>query len=95
MIIVSGWIRVSASDRAAYLDSCREVVEAARMAPGCLDFAISADLVDAERINVVEQWASVEDVERFRGSGPSDDQQAAVLGAQVVQHEISASTPLT
>jgi quinol monooxygenase YgiN len=95
MIIVSGWLRVASESRAAYLVDCRSVVEAARSAPGCVDFSLSPDLLDNERINVFEQWESVEAVEQFRGAGPSEDQQTAIIGAQVSQHEIASSTSLT
>ena len=95
MIIVAGWIRVAPEERAEYLEGCREVVDAARRSPGCIDFAISADIVDDGRIDVFEQWESVEAVEAFRGSGPSDDQQAVVLDAAVTQHTVAESTSLT
>jgi quinol monooxygenase YgiN len=95
VIVVAGWVRVAAEDRERYLESCRGVVEAARAAPGCVDFSVSPDLLDPGRINVFEQWESTEAVEQFRGSGPSDDQQAMIVGAHVVQHEIAASTDLT
>jgi quinol monooxygenase YgiN len=95
VIVVAGWLRVASEQRDAYLESCRAVVEAARAAPGCVDFSVSPDLVDLERVNVFEQWESTEAVERFRGSGPSDDQQAMIVDAHVVQHEIAASTNLT
>jgi hypothetical protein len=49
----------------------------------------------ASRVNVFEQWESTDAVERFRGSGPSDDQQSMIVGARVVQHQIAASTDLT
>ncbi len=95
MIVVAGWIQVEPEERSAYLASSRAAVEAAREAAGCIDFAVSADLVDDGRVNVFEQWETIEDVERFRGSGPSDDQQALILEAQVVQHTVADSTPLT
>ena len=95
MIIVAGWIRVAPEERAEYLEGCREVVDAARRSPGCIDFAISADLVDDGRIDLFEQWESVEAVEAFRGSGPSDGQQAVVLDAAVTQHTVAESTSLT
>jgi quinol monooxygenase YgiN len=94
MIIVSGCIYVDPSDRDAYLVGCLPVIHAARAANGCQDFHITADPIEPGRINVYEQWASVPDVEAFRGSGPSDDQQAAILRASVVQHEVARSTPL-
>jgi quinol monooxygenase YgiN len=94
VIIVMGWLRVAAEDRDAYLAGCRPVVEAARAAPGCAEFHLSADPIQVDRINVVERWESVGHVESFRGSGPSDHQQAAILDAEVVQYEVSAASGL-
>jgi quinol monooxygenase YgiN len=95
VIIVAGFLRVEADQRASYLAGCVDVIRAARAAPGCIDFHLSPDPLEPGRINVYEQWASAEDVERFRGSGPADDQQAAILDATVVQHLIASSTSLT
>jgi quinol monooxygenase YgiN len=95
MIIVAGWLQVAEEQRDAYLESCRAVVEAARAAPGCVDYSLSPDLLDRGRINVFEQWESTDAVERFRGSGPSDDQQATIVAAHVVQHEVATSIDLT
>jgi quinol monooxygenase YgiN len=94
MIIVAGPIHLKPAERDGYLDGCRKVIDAARVAAGCLDFHLAADPVDPGRINVFERWESVEAVEAFRGSGPSDEQGAAILGAAVVQYEIAAATPL-
>jgi quinol monooxygenase YgiN len=94
MIIVMGWLRVDAADRDAYLAGCRPAIEAARAAPGCAEFHLSVDPIDDDRINVVERWTSVAAVEAFRGSGPSDDQQAAILDAEVVQYEVTAALGL-
>jgi len=94
MIIVAGPIHVDPAARDGYLDSCREVIDAARGADGCLDFHLAADPVDPGRINVFERWETAETVEAFRGSGPSDEQGAAILGAAVVQYEIATATPL-
>lgn len=95
MIVVAGWLKVEPGNRSAYLDGCRAVVEAARQAPGCVDFSIGGDLVDPGRINVFEQWESVEAVERFRGSGPADDQQALIVDAHVEQHTVAGTESLT
>ena len=94
MIIVSGQIHVDPVDRDAYLDGCRTVIEQARQAPGCVDFHLAADPLDATRINVYEQWDTVADVEAFRGAGPSDDQGAAITSAAVFQHDIASSHAL-
>ena len=76
MVIVAGHITVAPQQRESYLAGCVRVVEQARGAAGCLDFAISADLVDPGRINVFERWESQAAVDTFRGSGPSDEQGA-------------------
>ncbi|ASU86264.1 antibiotic biosynthesis monooxygenase [Nocardiopsis gilva YIM 90087] len=90
MLIVAGHIEVDPGERAAYLEGCRGVVEQARSAAGCWDFALSPDLVEPGRINVYERWERAEDLERFRGSGPTSEQQAAIVGASVARYVISA-----
>lgn len=86
MIIVSGWISVDPGARDDYLRGCVSVVEQARASVGCLDFAIGADLVETDRINVYERWESEESLDAFRGSGPSDDQTAMIRDAEVVHY---------
>lgn len=94
MVIVSGPLYVDPDARSSYLEGCRELMQLARRAPGCLDFYLSADPLDDRRINVYECWESVADVEAFRGSGPPDDQTTAIVDARVVQHEIASSVEL-
>lgn len=95
MIIVAGLLRVDPVQRANYLIDCIEVARAARSAEGCIDFHLSADPIEPDRINVFEQWASAEAVEAFRGSGPSGAQQAEIVDARVLRYEIASSTSLT
>lgn len=96
MIIVSGWLRVLPDQRQAYLDGCRPVVEAARSAPGCIEFHLGADPLDPERIVVFEQWASAAHVEDFRAAdGPQPAHLDAVVDAHVEQHDVARSTGLT
>jgi quinol monooxygenase YgiN len=90
MIIVSGHLDVAPAGRDGYLADCRAVVEQARAAPGCLDFALSADLLAPGRINVYERWESDEDLARFRGDGPAGSQQEQILDASVARYRVSA-----
>lgn len=94
MVIVSGAIYVDEAERDAYLEQCRDVILAARKSEGCLDFHLTADPIERDRINVYEQWASVQAVESFRGAGPSSEQVAAIRDARVFQHEVGSSTKL-
>lgn len=89
MVIVAGHIIVDPAERETYLDGCVRVVQAARQADGCLDFAISADLVESGRINIFERWVSQAAVEQFRGGGPSDEQGAAMLSAVMAEYDVA------
>lgn len=93
MIVVAGWLRVDPVDRTVYLDGCVKVIEQARSAPGCLDFTISADLLDDARINVYERWASEDELMAFRQSGPDDQQQVAIRDASVRRYEVASEGP--
>jgi quinol monooxygenase YgiN len=95
MLIVAGHLIVDPRERESYLVGCRDVVEQARKAPGCLDYAITADLLDPGRINVFERWETQAAVEAFRGSGPSDEQGAAMFSASVAEYDIEAVRSLT
>jgi quinol monooxygenase YgiN len=87
MVIVSGHLIVT--DREDYLATCREVVEQARSAPGCLDFAISADLIDPARVNLLERWESRAAVEAFRGDGVGGEQAAMIVSASVAEYDVA------
>jgi len=93
-IIVAGHLIVDPAAREEYLRGCVEVMVLARQTAGCKDFSLTADPIDERRINIFEQWDSVEAVEAFRGSGQSDEQTAAILDADVYQHVVSSSTHL-
>ena len=95
MVIVAGHITVEPQQRESYLAGCVSVVEQARRAAGCLDFTITADLVDPGRIDVFERWESREAVEAFRGAGPSEEQSAAMLSASVAEYDVADVRPLT
>lgn len=88
VIIVAGHLVVDAATRADYLRGCDQVVRLASAAPGCLDFAISPDLLDDARINIYERWESRAELEAFRGSGPSDEQKHAIVSADVREFDL-------
>ena len=93
MLIVAGWLRVDPAVREEYLAGCTAVVEQARAAQGCLDFTLSADLVEPGRINIHERWDNENDLLAFRDSGPEEDQQVAIVDASVRRYEVSSEGP--
>lgn len=90
MVIVAGHLEVDPDRREAYLADCVAVVEAARRAPGCLEYAITADLVDPSRIVVLERWESRTAVAAFRGrdDGPPGPPPGVVRGGAVAEHDV-------
>jgi quinol monooxygenase YgiN len=89
---MSTWTITCSDGRTAQIEAdeitSRNVVEQARRAPGCLDFAISADLVEPGRIDIFERWESQAAVEAFRSNGPSDQQVAAIQAASVAEYDV-------
>jgi quinol monooxygenase YgiN len=88
VVIVAGYVVVDPEQRDDYLSGCLEVVRQARRAPGCLDFSLSADLLEPGRVNIFERWESQAAVEAFRGGGPSDEQGAAIRAASVTEYDV-------
>jgi quinol monooxygenase YgiN len=94
MVIVAGHITVDPEQRESYLAGSISVVEKARRADGCLDFAITADLLDPGRLNLFERWESQEAVKTFRRRGPRSKQRAAMLSVSVAEYDIADVRPL-
>ena len=95
MLIVAGYLVVDPSQRDGYLEGCRAVVLQARKAPGCLDFAISADVIEPDRIDIFERWESRIALDEFRGSGPSDEQQGQIVSTSVCEYDVGSEQRLT
>ena len=87
MVIVAGHLLVEQEQRASYLAGCEAVVRQARATEGCLDFSITADLIDPGRIDIFERWESQAAVEAFRQGGPSDEQSQAILSGSVAEYD--------
>ena len=94
MIIVTGHLLVSADDRDDYLNGCREVVTQGRAADGCLDFALSPDLIEPGRINILERWESREALDACRGAGTPANQATRIVSASVADYDVSGETRL-
>jgi quinol monooxygenase YgiN len=90
MLIIAGYLMVSPTARDSYVAQCVATVTAARHAPGCLDFSITADSADPARVRVFERWEDEEQLLAFRGSGPSGSQQAAIVDANVKRYGVAS-----
>jgi quinol monooxygenase YgiN len=70
------------------------VVEKARQADGCLDFAMTADLLDPGRLNLFERWESQEALKSFRRRAPRKKRRAALLSVSVAEYDVADVRPL-
>ncbi len=55
MLIVAGKLYLTPEHREEYLASHEDLIRRARRRPGCLDFVIAADPLQADRVNLFEQ----------------------------------------
>jgi len=92
-IIVSGRIVVQPGRRDEFLAASREAMQAARGAPGCRAFVVAGDPLEADTVNVYEQWDDETSLLKFRGEGPSSDMRALIASADVKRHQVSSSGP--
>ena len=88
MIIVSGRLYLRPGTRTQFLAASAEAMAQARTTSGCHDFVVAADPMQADRVNVYEEWATREALERFRGEGPGEDLSACIVRAEVGEYEV-------
>lgn len=90
-VIVAGWFTVDPAKRAEVIASHEDLITRARKAPGCLDLAISADTLDASRVNNFELWESAGHLEAWRKvSNPPKPLTEVTIG-DMQKHEVASS----
>lgn len=90
MLIIAGYLITDAADRDAFVADGTMAVTLARRAPGCLDFALTADTLDPARINVFERWETEDELLAFRGSGPDTGTAARIVDADVRRYVVAS-----
>lgn len=93
MLIIAGRFRVDPEQRDAFVATHADLVRRARAAPGCLDLAISADPIDADRVNNFERWASDADLAAWRAVARAPRHVSPILEGDMQKYEISATRP--
>jgi len=92
-VIVAGWYTVDRKKRDEVVASFKDMVIRARSAPGCLDFAITADPVDSDRINMFEFWESEKNLNSWRTVSRLPKKVAPIRRTEVQKHVIQQSGP--
>jgi quinol monooxygenase YgiN len=83
VLIVCGHLRAVPGGRARLLELSAPAVAAARHTDGCRDYAVSPDLLDPDRVNILELWDDPLALAAFRNQGPDDD-----LGALIAEYAV-------
>lgn len=86
--IVEGRLRAKPGLRDAFIEKSLDAVLQARDNSSCLDFSVSPDPIDPDRVNIFEKWESRKALENFRESGPENDIFSLVEDFDVHEHEI-------
>jgi len=99
MLIIAGTITVEPADRDRFLESRRETVAKARAMKGCLEYAFSADAVDAACVRLFERWESQDNVDAWLAAHRADRAQSKepdvpTQRMEFLRHEISSTTPV-
>ena len=89
MIIVAGKLKIKKGERQAFLKTSLAAIIQARATPGCLDFVVSADPLEDDRVNIYEEWETQGQLDQFRGDGPGDELGNLIVDASVSQREFS------
>jgi quinol monooxygenase YgiN len=92
MHIIAGKLWVAPGDRQRYLESLREIVQAVRNEPGCLEYAFSADPIDEGLVRLYELWASRESLAEHQAAlaGRQWPSEVKVESAEVNEYEAVA-----
>ncbi len=93
MPIIAGKIHVAPERRDEHVASMAAFVEATRSEPGCLDFSITADPVEAGRVDLLERWAPNDQLRAFQARAEPPDLDTEVLGEDVTLYEIGSPGP--
>jgi quinol monooxygenase YgiN len=99
MIVVTGYLTIAPEHRAAAEAAIATLVPLTVAEQGCVEYRYSADVLEPNRINIVEQWASEEAMNVHMGT----DHLAEFMGAigpclggpvEITRHDIASSTKL-
>lgn len=88
-IIVAGKLIVKSGTRDEFIKKSLEAILLARKNEACLDFLVSPDPIDMNRVNIFEKWKSHFELNAFRESDPEDDMFSLVESFDVNEYEIN------
>lgn len=86
-MIVAGKLILKPGCRDEFIEQSLNSISLARANKNCLDFSVSPDPIDLNRVNVYEKWLSREALALFRASGPENHSFSMVVSFDVDEYE--------
>lgn len=93
MLIIAGYVEVDPERRDAYVAAHLDLVRRGRQAPGCLDFAITADPVSASRVYTFERWESRPDLDAWRAVAAPPESDIEFTTVAVMEYGVAGERP--
>ena len=87
-MLVAGSLIIQAGLRDTFVERSQSAIRLARSHADCLDFAVSPDALEVNRVNIFEKWRSRAALEAFRNAGPEDDLFSLVETFAVQEYEV-------
>lgn len=99
MIVIAGEIQIDPGKRDAAIAAAVRMMEATRRESGCISYTFSADLQDAGRFRIFEEWESQEALHaHFVAPHMAEFQKTVaglgVRGMAIQRYEVSSVGPL-
>jgi len=88
-IIVAGSLIIKQGCRDDFIDQSKAAIEMARNNDSCLDFSVSADSIDANRVNIFEKWTSRAALVKFRNNGSKDSDFSLIKSFHVNEYDVT------
>lgn len=88
-IIVAGKLIIKSGSRDEFVEKSCEAMLLARKNEFCMDFSVSPDPIDLDRVNIFEKWKSRSALDKFRNSGPENDMFSVVESFDVDDYEVN------
>ena len=88
-IIVAGKLTLKSGSRDELIDKSRESIILARESKSCLEFSVSPDPIEPNRVNIFGKWRSRIELEQFHDTGPDNDLLSLVEVFDVNEYEVN------
>jgi quinol monooxygenase YgiN len=96
VIIIGGWVEVAAEERERYLEERKDKICRIRATAGCVDYVLSADPIEPDRVRVLEIWdnqAAQDARMAAQRDNPGPEPSVRLRSKSLTTYEVASSRP--